>query len=139
MLLLRYAFSSRHNATLSVASTQPRRITVTLKPGLKTRGSSTGRPIMVLFDALGRRWTLRILWELRDQPLRFRELQKACGSVSPTVLNTRLKMLRGLQLVDLESAGYTLTDRGHQLSKKLAGLHVWADEWAAELEGSQES
>ena len=105
-----------------------------LKPGLKTRGSTTGRPIMVLFDALGRRWTLRILWELRDQPLRFRELQDACGKVSPTVLNTRLKMLRELQLVDLESDGYRLTTRGNQLCKKLAGLHVWADEWAAELE-----
>ena len=30
------------------------------------RGSRTGRPIMALLDLLGRRWTLRIIWELRD-------------------------------------------------------------------------
>ena len=35
----------------------------------RVRGSTTGRPIMVLLDLLGRRWTLRILWELREQTL----------------------------------------------------------------------
>jgi DNA-binding HxlR family transcriptional regulator len=30
------------------------------------RGSKSGRPIMALLDLLGRRWTLRILWELRE-------------------------------------------------------------------------
>ena len=30
------------------------------------RGSASGRPIMVLLDLLGRRWSLRIVWELRD-------------------------------------------------------------------------
>jgi len=40
----------------------------------RVRGSTTGRPIMVLLDLLGRRWTLRIVWELRDAPRRFREL-----------------------------------------------------------------
>ena len=94
---------------------------------------------MVLFDVLGRRWTLRILWELRYERLRFRELQETCGNVSPTVLNTRLKMLRELQLVDLESEGYGLTPRGNQLCKKLARLHVWADEWAAELKSAEGS
>ena len=33
------------------------------------RGSRSGRPIMALLDLLGRRWTLRILWELREQAL----------------------------------------------------------------------
>ena len=41
----------------------------------RVRGSTTGRPIMVLLDLLGRRWTLRIVWELREEPRRFRELQ----------------------------------------------------------------
>ena len=51
----------------------------------RVRGSRTGRPIMVLLDLLGRRWTLRIVWELRDQPRRFRELQDAIGA-SPTII-----------------------------------------------------
>ena len=41
------------------------------------RGSSTGRPIMIVLDVLGRRGALRILWELRgDDPLTFRALQE---------------------------------------------------------------
>ena len=30
------------------------------------RGSRSGRPVMALLDLLGRRWTLRIIWELRE-------------------------------------------------------------------------
>jgi len=52
----------------------------TLVPGKPARGSKSGRPIMVLLDLLGRRWTLRIVWELRDQPRRFRDLQDAIGA-----------------------------------------------------------
>jgi len=36
------------------------------RPGRPVRGSRTGRPIMALLDLLGRRWVLRILWELRE-------------------------------------------------------------------------
>src|SRR2546429_2857650 len=32
-------------------------------------------PLLGLFDVLGRRWTLRILWELRDEPATLRELR----------------------------------------------------------------
>ena len=49
---------------------------------------------MALLDLMGRRWTLRILWELRDGPLRFRALQKRCDEASPTILNQRLKELK---------------------------------------------
>ena len=38
-------------------------------PGKPVRGSKTGRPIMALLDLLGRRWALRVLWELRNGPV----------------------------------------------------------------------
>ena len=53
----------------------------------RVRGSRTGRPIMVLLDLLGRRWVLRIVWELREEPRRFRELQDLIGA-SPTIVNS---------------------------------------------------
>jgi len=54
-------------------------------PGRPVRGSATGRPIMALLDLLGRRWALRVLWELRSGPVpSFRELQSRCGGVSST-------------------------------------------------------
>ena len=67
----------------------------------RVRGSRTGRPIMVLLDLLGRRWTLRIVWELREDAKRFRELQEAIGA-SPTIINTRLAELREAKLVRLD-------------------------------------
>ena len=51
-------------------------------PGRPVRGSASGRPVMALLDLLGRRWTLRIGWELRNGPMGFRELQRRCSMVS---------------------------------------------------------
>lgn len=93
------------------------------------RGSSTGRPIMVLFDILGKKWTMRILWELRDIKLNFRDLQQRCDQISPTVLNGRLKQLRSLQLVELNSQGYGLSKAGAELCEHLITLDVWAKTW----------
>jgi DNA-binding HxlR family transcriptional regulator len=96
----------------------------------RVRGSRTGRPIMVLLDLLGRRWTLRIVWELREAPKRFRELQDLIGA-SPTIINTRLAELREAKLVQLdEDAGYRLTILGEEMLRLLLPLHVWSEKWA---------
>lgn len=103
----------------------------TPRPGRPVRGSRTGRPIMALLDLLGRRWTLRIIWELREARLTFRALQGVCGGVSPTVLNQRLKELRESHLVDVvESDGYGLTPFGHELRRALKPLVEWSRRWA---------
>jgi len=96
----------------------------------RVRGSSTGRPIMVLLDLLGRRWALRIIWELREEPRRFRELQSSIGA-SPTIINTRLAELRDARLVELdEAAGYRLTALGQELLKLFLPLHLWSERWS---------
>jgi len=94
------------------------------------RGSTTGRPIMVLLDLLGRRWTLRILWELREATLTSRALREACDDASPTVLQTRLAELRQAGLVELGPAsGYRLTEIGKELLGTLLPLHRFAERW----------
>ncbi len=96
----------------------------------RVRGSTTGRPIMALLDLLGRRWTLRIVWELREEPRRFRELQDLIGA-SPTIVNTRLAELREAKLVELDEAvGYRLTALGNELLRLFLPLHVWSEKWA---------
>ena len=102
------------------------------KPGRRVRGSATGRPIMVLLDLLGRRMTLRILWELRDRHLTFRALQEA-AETNPSVLNARLAELRQAQLVDHGADGYGLTPQGKALLATFLPLHMWADQWAKTL------
>lgn len=97
------------------------------------RGSTTGRPIMALLDLLGRRWALRVLWELRAGPLSSRALREACDDVSPTVLQTRLTELRQADLVSLQrTLGYALTPLGWALLDSLLPLHDFAERWAAE-------
>ncbi len=104
------------------------------KPGMQVRGSTTGRPIMVLFDVLGQRWTLRIIWELRTGRMTFRELRSHCDEISPTILNQRLKTLRELGLVNHEEGGYGYTEMGAELAKKLGRFDKWAENWAKTLD-----
>ena len=86
---------------------------------------------MVLLDLLGRRWMLRVIWELRSGPLTFRALREACGNPSPSVLNTRLKELRDTNLVALdEPQGYALTPLGKELLERFLPLVEWAEHWA---------
>ncbi|WP_101949904.1 helix-turn-helix domain-containing protein [Mycobacterium sp. 3519A] len=99
------------------------------KFGSPVRGSTSGRPIMAALDMLGRRGALRVLWELRGEPLTFRALQDACDS-NPGSLNTRLRELRDLGIVDHDTGGYRLTAQGRALMTALEPLQDWADRWA---------
>jgi DNA-binding HxlR family transcriptional regulator len=102
------------------------------KPGTPVRGSHTGRPVMALLDLLGRRWTLRIIWELRNGPLTARTLRSRCDGASPTVLHARLSELRDARLVELEPrAGYRLTTEGEAFIVAFMPLHDFAERWAA--------
>ncbi len=102
----------------------------TVLPGRPARGSRSGRPIMALLDLLGRRWSLRIVWELREEPRRFRELQDLIGA-SPTVVNARLGELREARLVELDpDSGYRLTALGAELLQLILPLHLWSEKWA---------
>jgi DNA-binding HxlR family transcriptional regulator len=97
----------------------------------RVRGSKSGRPIMALLDLLGRRWTLRILWELREQTLTSRALRAACDEASPTVLQARLTELREAGFVELGTAsGYHLTALGKELRETFLPLHRFADRWS---------
>jgi DNA-binding HxlR family transcriptional regulator len=99
--------------------------------GSPVRGSQTGRPIMVALDLLGRRAALRIFWELRHgEQLTFRALQEACET-NPSLLNTRLKELREVGLVEHLEGGYRLTAEGRKLMKSLGPLCDWAEGWGA--------
>jgi DNA-binding HxlR family transcriptional regulator len=95
------------------------------------RGSRTGRPIMALLDLLGRRWALRIVWELREGSLTSRGLRAACDEASPTVLQTRLTELREAGFIELiPGDGYRLTDLGKELQEKFLPLHHFAERWS---------
>ena len=103
-------------------------------PGSPVRGSRSGAPVMALLDLLGRRWSMGVLWTLCEGgPATFRELQDRCESISPAVLNARLKELRQARLVGRSADGYVATDLGRALFGHLTPLGAWAKVWAKAL------
>jgi DNA-binding HxlR family transcriptional regulator len=91
---------------------------------------------MALLDLAGRRWTLRVLWELSEagNPLTFRELKTRCADMSSSVLARRVAELREVQLITRASGGYRLSDLGQDLVARMTPLVEWSRIWAAELE-----
>ncbi len=109
-------------------------------PGRKVRGSETGRPIMALLDLLGRRWALRVLWELRDTAApTFRDLQQRCGGVSSSVLTDRLNELTDAGIVHRGAAGYSLTSDGSELLKAVLLMEEWATGWSRRMKRRRDS
>ena len=98
------------------------------------RSSATGRPIMLLLDLLGRRWTLRVLWELRRPASSFRELQARCDGMASSVLWRRVGELReaGIVTGSADEPGLRLTAEGEDLLDRLQGLNDWAERRAAQ-------
>jgi DNA-binding HxlR family transcriptional regulator len=100
-------------------------------PGHRVRGSTTGRPLMAALDLLGRRWALRLLWELRDGPVGARALLGRSDGISSSVMYERLRELSEAGLVTRTLGGeYQLTDVGEGLGRAIAPLDAWARKWA---------
>jgi DNA-binding HxlR family transcriptional regulator len=90
-------------------------------------------PLLELFEVLGRRWALRVLWELKDGGLTYRELAARVQGMSTSVLTDRLRELRAAGLAEHErGTGYRLSSHGRDLVAHLEHL----GEWAARRRGS---
>jgi len=88
---------------------------------------------MAALDLLGRRWSLRVLWELRDGSLGARSLRDRCDGMSPSVLYDRLGELTDAGLiVQRDDQCYELTGLGQSLGEALNPLDRWARRWARE-------
>lgn len=90
---------------------------------------------MAAMDLLGRRWTLRVLWELRSGPVGARALLAACEGLSSSVLYERLRELTDASLVTQGDGGeYQLTSLGRELGESLQPLDAWARRWSRALD-----
>ncbi|MEW2119416.1 helix-turn-helix domain-containing protein [Streptomyces sp. NPDC005474] len=87
---------------------------------------------MAALDLFGRRWSLRILWELRGGPVGFRPLQKQCDDMSSSVMRQRLTELLDARVVhQLPDSRYELTPLGRDACLALGPLVQWSERWAA--------
>ena len=87
------------------------------------------------FEFLGKRWNGVVLGSLRDAPAGFRELSRAIGGISDSVLSDRLCGLAGAGLIVRTvdegpplAVSYALTDRGKALMPALEQISLWAQE-----------
>ncbi len=102
-------------------------------PGKPVRGSKTGIAIMALFDLLGRSWAMGVLWQLQNGPYTFRALQEKCESISPSILNSRIKDLREAEIAERTLDGYQLTERGYKLINLIKPFGDWSRGWAKDV------
>jgi DNA-binding HxlR family transcriptional regulator len=107
----------------------PVRAAATARRTAPDRQQRAKEAINAALELFNRRWVLRVLWELRGEPMSFRALQAACGDLSPTVLNQRLAELREAALVEAGEAGYALAPLGRELIAAFSPLTAWAVRW----------
>jgi DNA-binding HxlR family transcriptional regulator len=86
------------------------------------------RAVESVLDLLGRRWSLRLVWELRRSTLSFSELRERSG-ISPSILSTRLRELGEAGVVERDAGRrYRLSGRGRELARILYELNRWAEQ-----------
>jgi DNA-binding HxlR family transcriptional regulator len=89
---------------------------------------SKTRPVESALDLLGRRWALRLVWELRRSTLSFSELRQRTG-ISPSVLSARLGELDSFGVVERDTGRrYRLSGNGRELARILYELNRWAEQ-----------
>ena len=78
-------------------------------------------------DLLGRRWSMRVVWELRRDSIAFSVMRERIG-ISPSVLSTRLSELAEAGVVERDSTRrYRLTGPGRELARLLYEINRWAE------------
>ena len=87
------------------------------------------------FRFLGKRWNGVVLGQLSAGPAGFRELSRAIGGISDSMLSDRLSDLAAGGLINRDVAegpplavAYSLTDRGRALIPALEQIALWAQE-----------
>jgi DNA-binding HxlR family transcriptional regulator len=85
------------------------------------------------FAVLGKRWSGVVLGSLRSGPAGYRELSRAIGGVSDSVLSDRLSELTEAGLVTRTvdvgpplAVSYALSPRGQALMPALEQISLWA-------------
>ena len=107
---------------------------------VKTRPASVC-PIANAARLLGDRWTLVILRDLADGPMRFSELEDTSGGISPRTLVDRLREMESQGLIHREPfreipprVEYSLTAKGTATLPVIEALRVFGDNWLSEAE-----
>jgi DNA-binding HxlR family transcriptional regulator len=104
---------------------------------IKTSGC--GCPVAAFQKLISGKYKLRIVWDLKDGPLRYSEIRsgllrgtQSTGEIAPRVLSRELKALTGSGLLDRKDYGvvppkveYRLTRKGRTFVPVIAAIRKW--------------
>jgi DNA-binding HxlR family transcriptional regulator len=91
-------------------------------------------PIAKASEVIGERWMLLVIRELLAGATGFTELQRGLGSISPSVLSSRLRTLVEHGIVervgaDSSKGRYRLTQSGRELEPIVVSVGTWGRRW----------
>ena len=93
-------------------------------------------PVAFTSRIMGGKWKARIIWALiRNEPLRFSDVRRACPPISDRILSKELKELEGCGLIARREYStippkteYSLTALGQTLRPVMAAMAAWGTE-----------
>lgn len=91
-------------------------------------------PIREVLDRVGDTWSILVVINLQEGPVRFNALKRAIEGISQRMLTVTLRSLerdglvrRTVRPTTPPEVEYALTDLGHSIAVPLAGLGIWAE------------
>jgi len=99
-----------------------------------------GCPVEATLDLIGGKWKAIILYHLRDQVLRFNELQRRLTGISQRLLTKQLRELEEVGFVSRTvyaevppKVEYRLTKKGETLRPVIRALEIWGEDYLVQM------
>lgn len=93
-------------------------------------------PVCRTAEVISGKWTLLIIRDLADSPLRFCELERSLDGISPRTLSLRLRALEEEGIVERQTypevpprVTYALTDKGRALIPLIDDMRTYGRKW----------
>jgi DNA-binding HxlR family transcriptional regulator len=93
-------------------------------------------PVCRTAEVISGKWTLLIIRDLADSPLRFCELERSLDGISPRTLSLRLRALEDIEVVERKTypevpprVEYALTDKGRALVPLIEDMRAYGRRW----------
>lgn len=103
-------------------------------------------PIREVLDRVGDTWSMLVIVNLQERPVRFNALRRAIEGISQRMLTVTLRSLerdglvrRTVRPTTPPEVEYALTDLGHSIAAPMAALAAWAVRNRAAMRAAREA
>ena len=103
-------------------------------------------PIREVLDRVGDTWSMLVIVNLQERPVRFNALKRRIEGISQRMLTVTLRSLerdglvrRTVRPTTPPEVEYALTDLGHSIAAPVGALSVWAIQNRAAMRAAREA